>query len=393
MLKRLLTPSFIDSDTNPIGDNLYKIILAVLLFVTVTYSSALIFQHQFTRRYILMILLTYFVSLIAIFLLKKGYTKSSAYFYILCLLIFIIGFAWTAGGIQGNGIRLLPILVLIAGLTIGRKEIILFGVIVSSCTLCLIIANHFNLLFVKEPIKNSDFVNWVYSTTFIFLLCFVEYMSLGRLNKALSEAKAEIALRKKSEEKYRLIFESFQDVYYQTDLDGKILIITPSVKYHTGYEVEEIIEKNVNEFYVNPNEREYFLNELKLRGSVLNYELDLKIKNGKIINVIISCKILYDENGTPKNIEGTIHDITQRKNAENIIKLKNEKLTEVAFLQSHIVRRPIANILGVLHLINKNNPTDPINSELLPKLEEISKDLDDVIKQIVQKTKEIDDMN
>jgi len=73
-------------------------------------------------------------------------------------------------------------------------------------------------------------------------------MSLGRLNKALSEAKAEIALRKKSEEKYRLIFESFQDVYYQTDLDGKILIITPSVKYHTGYEVEEIIEKNVNEF-------------------------------------------------------------------------------------------------------------------------------------------------
>jgi hypothetical protein len=46
-----------------------------------------------------------------------------------------------------------------------------------------------------------------------------------------------------------------------------------------------------------------------------------------------------------------------------------------------------------LDLINKNNPTDPINSELLPKLEEISKDLDDVIKQIVHKTKEIDDMN
>jgi PAS domain S-box-containing protein len=207
---------------------------------------------------------------------------------------------------------------------------------VSLCTLCLIIANHFNLLFVKEPIKNSDFVNWVYSTTFIFLLCFVEYMSLGRLNKALSEAKVEIALRKKSEEKYRLIFESFQDVYYQTDIEGKIHLITPSVKYHTGYEVEEIIGKNVNEFYANPNEREFFLNELKLRGSVLNYELDLKIKNGKIINVIISCKILYDENGNFNNIEGTIHDITQRKNAEEIIKLKNKKLTEVALSLIHI---------------------------------------------------------
>jgi L-lysine 2,3-aminomutase len=91
-------------------------------------------------------------------------------------------------------------------------------------------------------------------------------------------------------------------------------------------------------------------------------------------------------------IEGTIHDITQRKNAEEIIKLKNEKLTEVAFLQSHIVRRPIANILGILHLINKDNPADPINLELIPKLEDVSNDLDDVIKQIVEKTNEIEGM-
>ena len=33
-----------------------------------------------------------------------------------------------------------------------------------------------------------------------------------------------------SEEKYRTIFESFQDVYYQTDLNGKITIISPSIK-------------------------------------------------------------------------------------------------------------------------------------------------------------------
>jgi hypothetical protein len=122
MLKRLLYPSFIDSDTNPIGDNLYKIILAVILFVTVSYSTALVIQHQFIIRYILMISLTCMVSLIAVFLLKKGYTKTSAYFYILCLMFFIIAFAWTGGGIQGNGIRLLPILVLIAGLTMGVKK-------------------------------------------------------------------------------------------------------------------------------------------------------------------------------------------------------------------------------------------------------------------------------
>jgi PAS domain S-box-containing protein len=393
MLKKLLTPSFIDSDTNPLAFNLYKIILGVLLFVTVTYSIAMLFQQQFRIRYILMILVTYLVSAIAVVLLKKGYNKISAYFYILSLLFFIIAFAWFAGGIQGNGIRLLPALVLIAGLTIGRKEIIVFGIIVSLSTVFLIIANHFELLAVKEPIRNSDFINWVYTTTLVFLLCFIEYLSVGRLNKALIEARDEIALRKKSEEKYRQIFESFQDVYYQTDIDGKILLITPSIKEHTGYDVAEIVGRNVNEFYFDPTKRELFLPEIQLNGKVQNYEIDFKTKFGHIINAIISSRILTDENGKPTIIEGTIHDITQRKNAEEIIKLKNEKLTEVAFLQSHIVRRPIANILGILHLVNKTNPADPVNLELLPKLEEVSKDLDDVIKQIVQKTNEIEGMN
>ncbi|MFM2214023.1 MAG: hypothetical protein RL427_1286 [Bacteroidota bacterium] len=393
MLKRLLTPSFIDSDTNPLGVNLYKIILGVLLFVTVTYSTAMLFQQQFRIRYVLMIAVTYMVSIIAVLLLKKGYDKISAYFYILSLLFFIIAFAWSAGGIQGNGIRLLPALVLIAGLTIGRKEILVFGIIVSLSTVFLIIASHFNLLAVKEPIKNSDFINWVYSTTLIFLLCFIEYLSVGRLNKALIEARDEITLRKKSEEKYRQIFESFQDVYYQTDIDGKILLITPSIKDHTGYDVAEIVGRNVNEFYIDPTKREVFLPEIQLNGKVQNFEIDFKTKFGVIINAIVSSKIHYDEHGKPNMIEGTIHDITQRKNAEEIIKLKNEKLTEVAFLQSHIVRRPIANILGILHLINKDNPADPINLELIPKLEDVSNDLDDVIKQIVEKTNEIEEMN
>jgi len=393
MLKRLLSPSFIQAESDPLGRNLYKIILGVALFVTITYTTALLFQRQFIVRYILMIGVTYLVSILAVSLLKKGYTKTSAYFYILSLLFFILAFATTAGGIQGNGIRLLPILVLFAGLTIGRKEILYFGIFVSFGTFCLIVANHYGLLFVKEPIKNSDFVNWVYSTTSIFLFCFVEYMSVGSLNKALAEAKEELQLRKKSEEKYRQIFESFQDVYYQTDIQGKVLNITPSIKDHTGYDPSEIIGKNVTDFYLDPNKRAEFLPEISLNGKVQNYELDFKTKDGKVIKAIISSKILFDEKGSPKMIEGTIHDITQRKNAEEMLKLKNEKLTEVAFLQSHIVRRPVANVLGILHLINKDNPADPMNLELIPKLEQVSKDLDDVIRQIVEKTKEIEGMN
>lgn len=393
MLKRLLTPSFLQNDSNQFGKNLYKIILGVCFFVTITYIIAMLIQRQFSTRYMSMIAVTYLVSLITVFLLKKGYTKISAYFYIVGLLFFILMFAVTGGGIQGHGIQFLPILALFAGLTIGRKQIWIFGVFISLCSFSLLIARHYDLLIVKEPIKNTDFINWVYSTTCIFLLCFIEYMSVGSLNKALGEAKDELLLRKKSEEKYRQIFDSFQDVYYQTDMEGKILLITPSIKEHTGFDAFEVIGRNVSEFYVDPTKRDVFLPEIQLSGKVQNYEIDFKTKDSKVIKAIISSKIIYDDQGKPLIIEGTIHDVTQWKNAEEMLKLKNEKLLEVAFLQSHIVRRPVANVLGILHLINKENPADPINLELIPKLAEVSKDLDDVIKQIVHKTNDIEEIS
>ena len=64
----------------------------------------------------------------------------------------------------------------------------------------------------------------------------------------------------------------------------------------------------------------------------------------------------------------------------------------VARLQSHIVRKPIANILGIIDLINLENPSDPTNLELIPQLEIASKELDTIIREITQNTAEIREM-
>lgn len=389
MLKNISPPSFQDPELNRKASNLFKIILGGMVFVVVTFGIAIFKQNEYAPRYLLIILITFLTSSSILFFLRKGYVKPSAYFYILFLLLMIMGFSWTGGGIKGHGIKLLPIVVLFAGLTIGRKEIWLFGIIASLGGALLVIADYFSILPKRDPIGSSAFIYWVYSTTCIFLLCYLEYLSIGGLNKALNKARAELALRKTSEEKYRLIFESFQDVYYQADANGKIQIITPSVKTRTGYDPAEVVGRMVSEFYVNPENRHSFLSDLKLTGSLQNYEMDFLTKDGNIINAIVSSQILYDNNGNPKAIEGTIHDITQRKQAEDMLKLKNKKLTEIAFLQSHMVRRPVANVIGLSNLINQDNPADPINFEVIPKLAIASKELDDVIKQIVQKTSEI----
>jgi len=55
---------------------------------------------------------------------------------------------------------------------------------------------------------------------------------------------AEDALRK-SEEKYRSIFNTFDDLYYQTDMGGKISILSPSCKKITGWDAGELIGHQV----------------------------------------------------------------------------------------------------------------------------------------------------
>jgi signal transduction histidine kinase len=71
--------------------------------------------------------------------------------------------------------------------------------------------------------------------------------------------------------------------------------------------------------------------------------------------------------------------------------LKNQydKLLKVAFLQSHQVRVPIANILGLFSLFNFDTPSDPVNGKVLNMLKRVADDLDKTIHEIVQNTSEI----
>ncbi len=369
-----------------------KIILPVMGIVALLMIIGIIVQPQFVLRYLLVTAIICTASPTFLFFIRRGHVKLSAYLYLSFWVLLIVGLSWTGGGIKGHGIRLLPMVVLMSGLIIGRKEIWVFGIIATLSSLVLVIADYDHYLPVKEALGQTPLVYWIISTTFIFTLCYLHYLSISELEKSLMETQKELFLRKQSEEKYRLIFESFQDVYYQTDLTGKIMIVSPSIKARAGYEPKELIGRNVSEFYNNPEKKNSMMAELMVNGSIFNYELDLIAKDGQVIHSIISSHVRHDQNGSPNGIEGTIHDITLRKRAEDMLKLQNEILYEVAFIQSHIVRRPVANVLGLLNLVNRNEPNDPVNFEIIPKLEIATKELDEVIHQIVKKTEEIQNL-
>ncbi len=147
---------------------------------------------------------------------------------------------------------------------------------------------------------------------------------LGIARDITERKKAEEVLRK-SEDKYRAIFESLQDVYYRADIKGQITIISPSVSTQAGYDPEDIIGHKVTDFYFNPSDREIFETKLKKFGIINDYELQIKAKDGRVIEVSISSKIIYGEDGSPIGIQGLLRDITERKRGEEALRESEEK--------------------------------------------------------------------
>ena len=165
---------------------------------------------------------------------------------------------------------------------------------------------------------------------------------------ALQRQKAEDALRS-SEEKYRRIFESYQDVYYKTDIDGFITEISPSVQKVGGYSAEEIQGKLINEFYSDKSFGKSLGKILIKEGSLSDKDIKLLKKDGSIIDASLNARLLKDEKGNPIGAEGVIRDISIRKKAEEDFR-KNEERFRSLFIESPdaiIVEDYDGNVLDV----------------------------------------------
>jgi PAS domain S-box-containing protein len=157
-----------------------------------------------------------------------------------------------------------------------------------------------------------------------------ELVSINKkLEKEIKEReKIEQALRE-GEEKYRSIFESFHDVYYRTDKEGKIILISPSVYSQAGYNPKQLIGRPVTDFYISPSDRKGFLQELKKSGVINDYELKLKAKNGRVIDASANSRIIFRKDGEPVGVEGVLRNITERKIAEAALKESEQKFKNI----------------------------------------------------------------
>ena len=188
---------------------------------------------------------------------------------------------------------------------------------------------------------------------------------IPRLAVCLLLLKTMLAAYRGSEDKYRGIFESFPDLYYQADLSGRVLMVSPSVERLSGWTAEEAMGKNVRELYADPAERAGLMAELESKGLVMGYEITLKKKDGTRIPVMLSARLKLDEQGCPVAVEGTLRDMSEIKRTREELKKAKEaaeaaNVAKSRFLanMSHEIRTPMNAIIGMTGLLIAT-PLDP----------------------------------
>ncbi len=112
--------------------------------------------------------------------------------------------------------------------------------------------------------------------------------------------------------------------------------------------------------------------------------------NGEVSFVEHRGVFTRNDHGKAIRAVGAMIDVTHLKSRLATIKRQNEQLREIAWVQSHVVRAPLANLLGLTDMAKSMYEEGKIPMEILNGMGESAQKLDMVIRDIVRKTEEID---
>jgi len=201
--------------------------------------------------------------------------------------------------------------------------------------------------------------------------------------KTLELEKSQNALSE-SEKKYRTIFENVQDIFFQTDLHGNILEISPSISRYTDNHRGNLTGKSVTTIYNDPMDHTRLLQTLKEKKEIEDFDLRLKDRFGKEIFTSVNAHLVFDHYGNPVAIEGLMRDVTVRKHAEEALLESDRIKSDFVSSVSHELRTPLASILGFSSTILRDKKmSEDVKEEFINIIYQESQRLSKLIEDIL----------
>jgi PAS domain S-box-containing protein len=212
----------------------------------------------------------------------------------------------------------------------------------------------------------------------------------GIARDATERKKNENALRV-SNERFEYATKATSDIIWDWNLETNEVYYSDNIKSLFGH-TPGYTNDNLPFYFehVHPDDRErvvLYPDQVKY-GNMINWTQEYRFKkaDGEYAFVLDRGIVIRNEKGIGMRMIGAMQDITSIKQNELRITHQNEQLMEIALINAHEIRRPVATILGLMQLINKSTIRNETDKELLTHLEAATKELDEVIRRIIDKT-------
>ncbi len=193
----------------------------------------------------------------------------------------------------------------------------------------------------------------------------------------ITDQKNTLLALKKSEEKYRTLFQNSLIAIFRSRIDtGEI--IEHNAEFLELLGIDNSKNTSTLDFYYDKSDRDWVVNELQKTGIIQHRELRLKSGDGETIWVSFSA-IIYPKDNF---IEAGMTDITQSK--LNTIELEkvNFELDSFVYHASHDLRSPLRSILGLIN-IYRHETDEYLRDEYIDRMERNIYKLDHLIQELL----------
>ncbi len=179
---------------------------------------------------------------------------------------------------------------------------------------------------VMAPLKELIF--WVsllalFAVTTVSIAIWRLWRQMWRSQQMELAAQAA-AIELKSEAKYRRLHESMIDPYVMVDMSGRLLEFNQAYLKMLGHSDEELRRLT----YVDLTPEKWHEIEARIvaeqiipHGQSIVYEKEYIRKDGSVFPVELRVSLLRDKNGQPEAMWAIVRDITERKQAENELRI------------------------------------------------------------------------
>jgi PAS domain S-box-containing protein len=332
MIKFLTLPEFEDKEITLKAQTFLKLVIGSAIIVTFIEVIELIVLPQNYLRWIFIICSFNIVSLGLLFLNRKRMTRVASYLFANLLIVLIFGLAWSGGGIKAAAIQGIPIVVLAVGLVLGWKEGAFYAAGTTVACIGLVVVESLGFLPVSKVVPTSLSV-LANSTMQVGLLVLLQYLIVGNLNKALREAKDEVALRKQAEEalktsesKLRAVLDNTHDAI-GVHINGVWEMCNPAALRLFGISSpQELLGTSILEVIV-PYERpriDGFIRNRREGGEALVTYVTRGLRtDGTEFDMDVALSSFTLENKL--HVLVVLRDITERKHAEESLQKSEER--------------------------------------------------------------------